>query len=92
MLDFSKFFKCTEEHRLAVVLLYFTLRLYFNVVSLILFVHNVEKWPNILLKSCGVNTARTLKYAWAFFNIMHERAKEVMPSCINVIVTYSVGN
>ena len=32
--------------------------------------HNVEKWPNILLKSCGVNTARFLKYAWPFFNIM----------------------
>ena len=24
--------------------------------------HNVEKWPNILLKSCGVHTARFLKY------------------------------
>ena len=54
--------------------------------------HNVEKWPNILLKSCCVNTARILKYAWASFNIMHERVKEVMPSCVNVIVTYSVGN
>ena len=28
---------------------------------------NVEKWPNI--------TARFLKYAWPFFNIMHERIK-----------------
>ena len=32
--------------------------------------HNVEKWPNKLLKSCGVNTARCLKYVWPFFNIM----------------------
>ena len=35
--------------------------------------HNVVKWPNILQKSCGVNTARFLKYVWPFFNIMHER-------------------
>ena len=28
---------------------------------------NVEKWPNI--------TARFLRYAWPFFNIMHERIK-----------------
>ena len=25
------------------------------------------------LKSCGVNTARFLKYVWPFYNIMHER-------------------
>ena len=31
---------------------------------------HVEKWPNILLKSRGVNTARFLKYVWPFFNIM----------------------
>ena len=24
--------------------------------------HNVQKWPNILLKSCSVHTARFLKY------------------------------
>ena len=35
--------------------------------------HNVEKLPNILLKSYGVHTARFLKYVWSFFNIMHER-------------------
>ena len=29
--------------------------------------HNVEKWPNILYKSCGFHTARFLKYAWQFF-------------------------
>ena len=38
--------------------------------------HNVVKWPNILLKYCGVNTARFLKYVWPFYNIMHERVKE----------------
>ena len=37
------------------------------------FIHNVEKWPNILLKSFLVNTARFLKYIWPFFNIMNER-------------------
>ena len=35
--------------------------------------HNVEKWPKILLKNCGVNTARFLKYVWPFFNIMKQR-------------------
>ena len=33
--------------------------------------HNVVKWPDILLKSCVVNTARFLKYVWPFSNIMH---------------------
>ena len=37
------------------------------------FVHNVVKWPNILLKSCSVYTARFLKYVWPFYNFMHER-------------------
>ena len=39
------------------------------------FMHNVVKWPNILYKSCGVNTARFLKYVWPFYNIKHERVK-----------------
>ena len=39
------------------------------------FIHNVEKWPNILLKSCGVNTAKFLKYVLPFFNIRNERVK-----------------
>ena len=25
------------------------------------------------LKSCGVNTARLLKYVWPFYSIVHER-------------------
>ena len=25
-----------------------------------------------LLKSCGIQTARFLKYVWSFFNIVHE--------------------
>ena len=29
------------------------------------------------LKSCGVNTARFLKYVWPFYNIMNERVKGV---------------
>ena len=40
--------------------------------------HNVVKWPNILQKSCGVNTARFLKYVWSFYNIMHERVKGLL--------------
>ena len=28
--------------------------------------HHVEKWSNIFLKSCGVNTVRFLKYVWHF--------------------------
>ena len=32
--------------------------------------HNVVKWPNILLKSCGVNTTGFLKYVRPFYNIM----------------------
>ena len=40
------------------------------------FMHNVVKWPNILWKSCGVNTAGFLKYIWPFYNIMHERVKK----------------
>ena len=46
----------------------------FNPISpLNLFMHNVVKWPNIILKYCGVNTERFLKYVWPFYNIMHER-------------------
>ena len=33
----------------------------------------IKKWPNILLKSCGVDTAIFLKYIWPFFNIMHKK-------------------
>ena len=37
------------------------------------FMCNAVTWPNILLKSCGVNTARFLKCVWPFCNIMHQR-------------------
>ena len=42
------------------------------------FMHNVVKWPNILLKSSGVNTARFLKYVWPFYKIMYERVNVVL--------------
>ena len=29
------------------------------------------------LKSCGVHTAKFLKYVWPFYNIMHERVKKL---------------
>ena len=28
--------------------------------------HNVEKWPNVLLNYCDLLTARLLKYVWPF--------------------------
>ena len=34
--------------------------------------YNDEKWSDILLESCGVNSVRILKYVWPFFIIMHE--------------------
>ena len=56
--------------------------------------HNVVKWPNILLKSCGVNIARFLIYVWEFYNIMHERVKTQI-ICSNQIIfracTFSVS-
>ena len=42
------------------------------------FMHNIVKRPNIILKSCGVDTERFLKYVWPFYTIMHERANLVM--------------
>ena len=39
------------------------------------FMHIVEKWPKIFLKSCGVHTAGFLKYVWPFLNIIYERVK-----------------
>ena len=39
------------------------------------FKHNV-KWSNILQKSCGVQTATSVKYVWLFFNITHESVKD----------------
>ena len=43
-----------------------------NEILLTSFMYNVDKWPNILLKSCGIHTARFLMYFWLFFNIMYE--------------------
>ena len=38
-------------------------------------IDNVEKWLNIFKKTCSVNTARFLKFACQFFNVMRERVK-----------------
>ena len=38
------------------------------------FMHNDEKWPNILQKSDSVNTAMFPNYVRLFFNIKDERA------------------
>ena len=37
--------------------------------------HNIKKWLNVFLKSCGVNTVGFLKLIWPFFNNMHGRVK-----------------
>ena len=47
------------------------------------FMHNVVKWPNVLQKFCHVHTARFLKYVWPFYNIMHEKVKNVLPEIIS---------
>ena len=39
--------------------------------------HHVVKWPNVLQKSCGVHTARFLKYVSPFYKIMHERVNNL---------------
>ena len=51
--------------------------------------HNVVKWPKILLKSCGVNTARFLKYVTSFYNIMHERVKRLRKQPIHARVNFT---
>ena len=38
---------------------------------------NVAKWPNILSKSCGVNSGRFLKSVWLFYNIADERVNVI---------------
>ena len=43
------------------------------------FMHNVVKWPNILLKSCFVNNPRFLKYVWPFYDIMYKRVNRTYP-------------
>ena len=52
-----------------------------------LFMHNVEKWPNILLKFCGVSIARSKKCIWPFFSIMYERVKATKITSIHAVVT-----
>ena len=37
------------------------------------FMYNVEKWPNILPRSCSDHTAKTFKACLAIFNIIHEK-------------------
>ena len=52
--------------------------LFNKVADLYLFLHDAEKWPNILLKSCGASTVRFSKYVRPFFNIMQERVNSFM--------------
>ena len=51
----------------------------FTLLTLSTFIRNVEKWSNILLKSCGVNTARFVKYVWPFFKIIYEKNNSSNP-------------
>ena len=45
------------------------------------FMHSVEKWPNIFLKSYSLTTARFFKYVWPFFNLcmkgLHLKFQEI---------------
>ena len=50
--------------------------------------HNVEKWPNTLLKSCSVHTARFLNPIWPFFHIMHESLNQLA----TIVIWFSLGN
>ena len=54
------------------------------------FVHNVVKWSNILQKSCGVHTARFLKYVWPFYNIMHERVNKLPPNFSHTFIKHGL--
>ena len=47
-------------------------------ISVNRFIHNDEKWSNILLKFCGVQTTRLLKCVWPFF-IFNNRKIKVLP-------------
>ena len=57
-----------------------------------LFVHNIKKWSNMLQKSCGVHTARFLKYVWPFFKIMDERFMSKNITKRESFCYYEVGN
>ena len=51
------------------------------------FMHNVVKWPNILLKFLIFKT--TLKYVWPFYNIIHERVnRKKQISCLSVYLLF----
>ena len=68
-------------------LVLFSYLYYYGLESVNPFIHNIVKWPNILLKSCGLNTANFLKYVWPFYNIMHERVnRKIEMSKTNVSI------
>ena len=53
---------------------------------------HVEKWPNILLKFCGVKMTKFLKYVWPLVNIMHEKViKEKTPKKYILLVNLVVN-
>ena len=41
---------------------HYDLQTYLPILTLIPFMHNVEKWSNVHQESCSVNTARFLMY------------------------------
>ena len=43
--------------------------------------HNIDKWPNTLWKSCGALNTNFLKYVWQLFNIIYERVKALSLIC-----------
>ena len=46
--------------------------------------HNIEKWSNILLKSCDGNTKGFLKYVWPFSTNMHEKVDPFMKTMFEI--------
>ena len=50
--------------------------------------HNAEKWSDIFLKSCGVNTARFLKM-FGHFSTSLKRLSSMLPSHRNQSVKLS---
>ena len=58
-----------------------------------LFMHNAEKWSNILEKSYVVHIARFLKCVWPFFDIMHKKVKDrddIIASVIYFSILYKL--
>ena len=66
--DCSGFFNYFKHLRSFCVIIHGSFEIIFR-IRIYLFMHSV-KWPNILLKYCGVHTARFFKCVWPFYNML----------------------